>query len=223
MRSSAGSPAAPCAGVAAAVAHVRAGGLLAYPTETVFGLGADASSREAVARLRAWKGRGADQPLSVLVADASDLVALGQDAGSLAGRLAARFWPGPLTLIVPAPPGRFAPGIARADGAVGLRCSTDPTARRLARALADAGVGPITATSLNRSGEPPAADLAAAEALCAGPAAPILLPPVEAGRVSSTAPSTVVDCSGAFLAMVREGALDRVTLEEALGAATEKP
>ncbi|NNL66810.1 MAG: threonylcarbamoyl-AMP synthase, partial [Myxococcales bacterium] len=79
--------------LAAAVDRVRAGGLIAYPTETVFGLGADASSADAVARLRAWKGRGADQPLSVLVPDASFLVELGQDATSLAGRLAARFWP----------------------------------------------------------------------------------------------------------------------------------
>ncbi len=158
--------------LAAAVAHARAGGLLAFPTETVWGLGADARSEAALARLRRWKGRRAEQPVSVLVASAESAQALGLPLHGAAQRLAAAFWPGPLTLVVPAPPGRFAAGVARADGAVGLRCSSHPRTAALVAALERAGVGPLTATSLNRHGEPPVRTRTEALALCRGDDAP---------------------------------------------------
>lgn len=158
--------------LAAAVAHVRAGGLLAFPTETVWGLGADARSEAALARLRRWKGRCAGQPVAVLVASAESAHTLGLPLPAAAQRLAAAFWPGPLTLVVPAPPDRFAAGVARADGAVGLRCSSHPRTAALVAALERAGVGPLTATSLNRHGEPPVRTRTEALALCRGDAAP---------------------------------------------------
>jgi len=158
--------------LAAAVAHVRAGGLLAFPTETVWGLGADARSEAALARLRRWKGRSEGQPVSVLVASAESAHALGLPLPGAARRLAAAFWPGPLTIVVPAPPGRFATGVARADGAVGLRCSSHPRTAALVAALERAGGGPLTATSLNRHGEPPVRTRSEALALCRGDDAP---------------------------------------------------
>jgi len=202
--------------LAAAVACVRAGGLLAYPTETVFGLGADARSERAVAALRRWKGRPDGQPLSVLVAGPETLDALGLAPPAAARALAARFWPGPLTLVVPAPRGAFAAGVAREDGAVGLRCSAHPVAAALARALAAADVGPITATSLNRSGEPPAAGLAAARRLCREHPGPLLVAAGACGPVSCAAPSTVVDCTGPGFQLIREGAIPEAALAEAL-------
>jgi L-threonylcarbamoyladenylate synthase len=190
----------------AAVAHVRAGGLVAYPTETVWGLGADASSAAAVDGLRRWKGREPGQAISLLVDGLEAAERLGVRASPEARRLAARFWPGPLTLILPAPAGRFAPGVARDDGAVGLRCSPDATAAALARALARAGVGPLTATSLNRAGEPPARSAEQARELCRRHPGPRIVD-LGAGAVSCAAPSTVVDLCGPSLRLVREGAI----------------
>jgi tRNA threonylcarbamoyl adenosine modification protein (Sua5/YciO/YrdC/YwlC family) len=174
--------------------RLRAGGLLAYPTETVWGLGADARSPSALARLRAWKGRGDEAPIAILVADAAALAGAGIECGRAATRLIEAFWPGPLTLVLPCRT-RFAPGVARADGAVGVRCSAHPLARALARRLAREDVGPITATSLNRSGEPPARDRA-----------PRLLG-VERAEAGGDAPSTVVDLTGPAPRVLRAGAL----------------
>ena len=84
-----------------AAAWIRAGGLLAYPTETLWGLGADATSGEALERLRRWKGRSADAPVSILVDGADALAGLGVELGEAGRRLAERFWPGPLTLVLP--------------------------------------------------------------------------------------------------------------------------
>ena len=120
---------------------VKSGGLLAFPTETVWGLAADARSEEALRRLRRWKRRETDQPVSVLVDNVDAAEAQGASFSRPARLLADAFWPGPLTLIVPAEP-RFATGVARADGAVGLRCSSHPVAGALVRRLDREGAGP---------------------------------------------------------------------------------
>ena len=204
--------------IAAAVEHVRAGGLLAFPTETVWGLGADARSEAAVERLRRWKGRDERQPISVLIADIESSASVGASLEGTARRFAEAFWPGPLTLVVPAPPGRFAAGIAREDGAVGLRCSPHPLAAALIAALARAGVGPLTATSLNRQGEPSARTRDEASALCRGAEAPRCLDVPEEARPSRDAglPSTVVDCTGAQPLVLRVGAIAPAELERVL-------
>jgi L-threonylcarbamoyladenylate synthase len=192
---------------AEAVARLAAGGLVAFPTETLWGLGADARSDEAVARLRRWKG--GEQPLSVLVTGRPALEALGVEVGECARRLTDAFWPGPLTLVLPCH-GRFAAGVSRADGALGLRCSPHPVAAALARALAAEGVGPITATSLNRHGTPPARSRAEAELACRSgdDDAPLLFvgDGLDAG---GGRPSTVVDCTGAAPVVLRWGAIGR--------------
>lgn len=198
-----------------AVDWVRGEGLLAYPTETVWGLGADARSRRALERLVGWKGRPADAPISILVGALEDLEALGFAVDEGARRLAGQFWPGPLTLVM-ACEGRFAPGIARTDGAVGVRCSAHPLARALARRLAREGVGPITSTSLNQSGAPPLRSRHEARACCAdGPDAPRMLD-VDGAEAGGERESTVVDVTGTRPAVLRWGALPEPVLEPVL-------
>jgi L-threonylcarbamoyladenylate synthase len=192
-----------------AVERVRAGGLVGYPTETVWGLGADACSESAVSSLRRWKGRGDDAPISVLVDAPTALDALACEPRRAAGRLAGAFWPGPLTLVLRCAR-RFADGIARGDGAVGLRCSSHPVAKAFAEALARAGAGPVTATSLNHSGEPAARTAAEASALCAGRGDPTLL--ADGPDAGASAASTVVDLTGVRPVVLRWGALSRETL-----------
>jgi L-threonylcarbamoyladenylate synthase len=198
--------------IADAAARIRRGALVAYPTETVWGLAADARSEAAVAALRAWKGRDAERPMSLLVSDFAELARLGAETTALAQQLAAKFWPGPLTLVLRCAHA-FARGIASADGGVGFRCSPHPVARALAR---EAGV--ITATSFNRSGAPACANRAQAEAEAeaeAGADAEVAL--VAGADASGAAPSSVVDASGEELRVLREGAIPRRLLEAAAG------
>ncbi len=199
-----------------AVEWLREGGLLAYPTETVWGVGADAKSDESLARLRRWKGRGEASPLSILVEQASDLDALGFELGTGARRMVEELWPGPLTLVISCrrPFGR---GLARDDGAVGVRCSAHPLAAALARRLREAGVGPITATSLNHSGAEPAHTHDEASALCGdGLETPRLLG-VEHAESGGADASTVVDVTGDPPRVLRWGAVNAAALESWLG------
>jgi L-threonylcarbamoyladenylate synthase len=200
----------------AVVAHVASGALVAFPTETLWGLGADARSDAAIARLRAWKRRDEGQPLSVLVTGLDALGALDVGVGALARELAHSFWPGPLTMVLPCS-GRFAAGIARSDGALGVRCSPHPVAAALARALEAAGAGPITATSLNRHGAPPARTRSEAEKTCDEPDAdaPLLFAGDGPGAGGGSA-STVVDLCGAAPKVLRWGAVSHDMLEPLL-------
>lgn len=197
-----------------AAERVCQGGLVAYPTETVWGLGADARSGRALEGLRRFKGRREDAPISILVTGADALDGLGFFPSEPARALAKRFWPGPLTLVLACETG-FASGVARHDGAVGVRCSSHPVASALADRVARAGAGPLTATSLNPSGEPPAATLEQARALCAaGTDSPFVVAAgVDAG---GAAPSTVLDLTGDRPEVLRWGALEAETLMPAL-------
>jgi tRNA threonylcarbamoyl adenosine modification protein (Sua5/YciO/YrdC/YwlC family) len=170
--------------------------------------------------LRRWKGRGPDRPLSLLVEDGEALERLGVELSSLSRTLAEAFWPGPLTVVLHCPE-RFAPGVARADGAVGFRCSSHAVATSLARRAAREGIGPLTATSLNRSGEAPAQTRAEAVRYCDGrPGSPILIeaPDAEPG---GGAPSSVLDLTGPEPRMLREGAISAAAVTaviEAIGS-----
>jgi tRNA threonylcarbamoyl adenosine modification protein (Sua5/YciO/YrdC/YwlC family) len=189
-----------------AVAELRRGALLAYPTETLFGLGADGRCSTAVERLRSWKGREPEQPLPILVEGSEALAGLGVELSPQQRRLAEAFWPGPLTLVLRCPE-LFAPGVARKDGAVGFRCSPHPVAAALARRVAREGIGPLTATSLNRSGEAPARTGSEAARYCDGrPGSPILLDAPDAEACGGT-PSSVLDVTGPEPRMLREGAI----------------
>ena len=194
-----------------ATARVRAEGLIAYPTETTYGLGADARSPRAIGALQTWKGRDSRQPLSVLVAGPEMCEALGCDLGPAAQALVSAFWPGPLTLVVRCR-SQFAPGVLGPGRTVGLRCSSHPLAHALALRLAEEGLGPVTATSLNLGGAPPAKTRDEARAVCTGtPGAPWLLDLHDLEEPRGGA-STVVDASGAELRVLRHGVISEAVL-----------
>jgi L-threonylcarbamoyladenylate synthase len=213
-------------GLSQALAHLQKKKILAYPTETVWGMAVDASSPEAVEALRRWKGRGDEQPISVLVSGEESLEKLGVAVRAPVRALMQAFWPGPLTLVLPTDPTKMtkclAPGIARAgDGAVGFRCPQHPLARALVLEAEALGLGPLTSTSLNRSGEPSVLKAREAEQICKDSAGELFLLGLEAAAADSeqdpaslalTKASTVVDCCGEGLVILREGAI----AEEAL-------
>lgn len=197
-----------------ALVWVRDGELVAYPTETVWGLGADATSAPALEALRRWKGRETAEPVSILVEHPNQLAELGLALPPAARRLVDRFWPGPLTLVLHSERA-FAPGVAREDGAVGVRCSSHPLAIALARRCRGAGVGPLTATSLNRSGDDPARTADEASALCGDEAGVPHLLAVEGAEAGGDRESTVLDLAGDVPRVLRWGAIG----DDALGPA----
>jgi L-threonylcarbamoyladenylate synthase len=186
-----------------AVALLAAGDIVAYPTETVYGLGADALSAAALERLLAAKGRTRERGLSVLVADAAALARWAPGLPPRAARLAARFWPGPLTLVVAALPALG--GVATPLG-VGFRCSPQPTAAALARGLGR----PLVCTSCNRTGALPCGD-AAAVARVFGEGVAIAGGEPAGGLPPSTVVAVLADGG---LELVREGAIPFETLEK---------
>jgi len=142
-----------------AVAALRRGELVCFPTETTYGLAADIDQPAALERLVRLKGRDLDAPFGLIVADQEQAMALARAWPSQASSLAARHWPGPLTMVVPAR-GDLPPEIVGAKGGVGVRVSSHPLAAALAQGLGR----PITATSANPSGAEPALSAAAARA-----------------------------------------------------------
>jgi L-threonylcarbamoyladenylate synthase len=198
-----------------ATTRVRAEGLIAYPTETTYGLGADACSVRAVAALQAWKGRNTQQPLSILVTGVKMCEALGCELRPAAKLLVAAFWPGPLTLVVPCRT-QFASGVAGPGGTLGLRCSSHPLAHALALRLAEEGLGPVTATSLNLSGAHPATTRDEARAACGrGLSAPLLVE-LEGSDEPHGQASTVVDATFAMPRILRRGAVAEAAIRAVL-------
>jgi L-threonylcarbamoyladenylate synthase len=200
-----------------AITRLAADGFVAYPTETVWGLGACADRLLAVERLMRWKRRSMDAPLAVLVPSAAVALDMGCLIEPRVQRLMEAFWPGPLTIVVPCRK-QFAKGVARSDGALGLRCSPHPLAQALALGISEAGLGPLTSTSLNRAGESPAANRAAAVAMIDEDPEDVLGAPllvsVSGHDAGGSAASSVVDCTGALPRIVRVGAIERESLEE---------
>ena len=212
-----------------AIDVLAAEGCVAFPSETIWGLAASAGSPAAVAALGAWKGRVDGQPISVLVSGESALRGYGFELGSLALSLMEHFWPGPLTLVL-ACRSAFAPGIAREDGSVGVRCSSHPVAAELVKAAEASGLGPLTATSCNRSGAPPARTESEARTLCsASPNGPYVL---AAGNqdAGAKAPTTVLDLTVRPPRILREGGVSEAALRPFLeednrkrGAGADEP
>jgi L-threonylcarbamoyladenylate synthase len=189
---------------AAALDVLAEDGLVAFPTETVWGLAARAESPEAVGRLRAFKGRDAGKPVSVMVDGPDRLAELGIELGPQASALVRAFWPGPLTIIAKCRRS-LAPGVAASDGSVGLRCSPHPIAAALAGGALERGLGPVTATSLNRSGHEPARHTD--EVVLVAEATPDIPVVVVSGEAGGGEPSTVIDVTGDAVRILREGAI----------------
>jgi L-threonylcarbamoyladenylate synthase len=182
--------------IAAAGELIRRGQVVAYPTDTLYGLAVDPRNPEAVRRLYALKGRAESSALSMIAADVAQ-VREAAEMSADAVRLALRWWPGPLTIVLHAK-GNLAPNALAGGTTVGVRVPSHPVATALARAVGFA----ITATSANRSGEP-----AAVSADEVARALPELDAIVDAGAVRGGAPSTLVDASRAPVRLLRDGAI----------------
>lgn len=194
--------------VAEAAACLRAGGLVAFPTETVYGLGADGLNPAAVARIYEAKGRPPTNPLILHVAGLDEARALASRWPETAQRLAERFWPGPLTLVLPAAP--EVPGIVRAGNpTVALRCPAHPVALALVRATGR----PLAAPSANRSTQlsPTRAEHVAAGL---GDRVDLIL---DGGPTSAGLESTIVALDGPVPRLLRPGPLPPGVLEALVG------
>lgn len=191
-----------------AVAVLRAGGLVAFPTETVYGLGADAANPAAVRRIFEVKGRPSSHPVIVHLADAAQLAGWAREVPEAARKLARRYWPGPLTLVLGRAKG-VSDVVTGGQDTVALRVPAHPVARRL---LARFGGG-IAAPSANRHGRVSAttADHVRREF---GDAVPCVL---DGGEADVGIESTIVDLSGTAAALLRPGWITADEIEAVLG------
>lgn len=190
-----------------AVVAFRGGGLIVYPTETFYGLGADPFNPEAIKKLFLLKGRPAESPVSVIVKDVEMLSRITARVPPLAARLMDRFWPGPLTIVFDALPG-VPDELTAKTGAIAARVSSNPVCRRLLDEL-DA---PITATSANPSGKDPAASVAAVLDYFES-RIDIL---IDGGPLAGGAGSTIVDCRGDAPVIVRHGRITEAEIMRSL-------
>ena len=186
-----------------AAAAILRGEVVAFPTETFYGLAVDALNEAALAGLRVLKGRAAEKAFSLLVSGREMLATLCSEISPLAERLMAQHWPGPLTLALPARSGL--PASIVADGCVAVRVSPNP----LAQALVVAAGCPITATSANPAGSPPPRTAAEVAAYFAPQSCLIL----DGGTTPGGRPSTLARVRGDSVEILRQGAVvltDRV-------------
>ncbi len=189
--------------------HLERGGLLAYPTETVYGLGAPATS-QGVAALRALKGRRSDKPFLMLLPDAGHKSAAELAWGPQALSLAERHWPGPLTLVISDAAGRFPDGVRSREGGVAVRVSSNP----FVEGLMEAWRGPLLSTSANMPGEAPAQTVDEVLQVVEGRAGIDRLWVADGGPLVSSEPSTIVDCTDAVPRLLRRGRIPAKTLKE---------
>lgn len=198
--------------IARAAEVVRAGGVIAFPTDTYYGLGADPMNAEAVARIFAVKRRAPEKPVLILIADPRDVGRFAVDLPEGARRLIEAFWPGPLTLVLKTVPA-FPSLLHAGTGRIGIRCPDLPLARDLARAAG----GAITATSANVSGRGPI-DTADEVAAQLGDEIDLLL---DAGRLPGTKESTVLSVEPGTMRVEREGPISEQQIRTAVaGIAT---
>ncbi|MFY3384075.1 L-threonylcarbamoyladenylate synthase [Paracidovorax sp. MALMAid1276] len=208
--------------IAAAARAVRSGALLGLPTETVYGLAADAASDTAVAQIFAAKGRPSDHPLIVHVASAEGVAHFACEVPAFAQKLVDAFWPGPLTVILPRLPG-VATAATGGQDSVGLRCPAHPVAHALLLACAAPGDGP-------EQGGPPVWGVAAPSANRFGRVSPTTarhvqdelgeaLLVLDGGPCQVGIESTIVDCTRGVPVLLRPGAITREQIAQACGMA----
>ena len=193
-------------GVVQAVAALQRGDLVVLPTDTVYGVAADAFSPPAVERLLAAKGRGRDMPVPVLVGDARALHGLASDVTEQMQALVEAHWPGPLTIIVPAAPS-LVWDLGDTRGTVAVRMPQHPVALDVL-----SSTGPLAVSSANRTGHPPPATADEAERQLGATVSVYL----EAGSSGDAVASTIVDLTGDRPLVRRAGALSVEVLREVL-------
>jgi L-threonylcarbamoyladenylate synthase len=181
-----------------AAARIRRGAVVALPTDTLYALAANPFSRDAVARVFEAKDRPAERALPLIAHDAAQVVAALGGLPAAGDRLASRFWPGPLTLLIAAP-STLAPDVTGGTGRVGVRVPDNVVARAVCRAVGY----PVTATSANISGEPATADPDEVERSM-GARIDLL---IDGGPTNGGPPSTIVDVTDPVPRLVRAGAI----------------
>lgn len=197
-----------------AVAILRSGGLVAFPTETVYGLGADASNPQAVHKIFAAKGRPADHPLIVHVADATALSEWVIDIPEAAHRLTKTFWPGPLTLVLKKHP-KVNTVVTGGQATIGMRCPSHPVAQGLLRAFG----GGIAAPSANRFGRiSPTTAAHVREEL--GDRVDMIL---DGGQSEVGLESTIIDLSAGTPVLLRPGVITTESIATVLGVSVSAP
>lgn len=184
-------------GISAAVTTVQAGGLVVLPTDTVYGLGADAFSPEAVAALLTAKGRGRSMPPPVLVGSVRAAAALTETLGAFGQDLIDEFWPGPLTLVLRAS-STLKWDLGDTNGTVAVRMPLHPVALELLRRT-----GPMAVSSANKTGEPATTTAAEAEGQL-GESVEVYL---DGGQCADNVPSTIVDLTSGMPRVLRAGAI----------------
>ncbi len=197
------------AGLLAAARAVREGQLVVLPTDTVYGVGADAFNAEAVTALLAAKGRGREMPPPVLVPNERTVDGLAREVPAYVRALIGRFWPGALTVVLTSQPS-LSWDLGETNGTVAIRMPDNEVALSL---LGD--VGPMAVTSANLTGSPAARTATEAQEQL-GAAVAVYL---DAGEATGTAASTILDCTGDAPRTLREGALPQSEVDEALAQA----
>ena len=197
------------AAIAGTIAHLQAGKVLAYPTETVYGFGT-AVDHDSVERLVKLKRRPSAKPFLLLINGSEMLTRIGLHLTRSAARIAARHWPGPVTLVLPGGERRVPDRLRGPEGGVAVRWTPHPGISRLIQAYGD----PITSTSANLPGVPPA--MSATEILQQWSDAVTRgkVRVLDGGRLSPSAPSTVIDCTGQRPRVIRPGAIPASALRE---------
>ncbi len=184
----------PATQIQAALEILQTGGIVAFPTDTVYGVGALAFDNAAIESIYTAKDRPIEKAIPILIGDLSDLEKVAEDIPDMALRFAARFWPGPLTCIVPKK--QTLPPAVSATSTVAVRIPDHPNARALLRAA-----GPMAVTSANLSGQPsPSTALDVYQQL--NGRIPLIL---DGGKTPGGVPSTLVDCTGDEPVILREG------------------
>ena len=203
------------ADIRAAAQHLAQGNLVALPTETVYGLGADAGNEAAVAKIFKAKGRPSDHPLIVHVAKDTDIAAFTRDLPQAAEKLIEAFWPGPLTLIL-RKSARIPDAVTGGQDSVGLRCPAHPLAQALLAEFARMGSGIVAAPSANKFGHvsPTTAEHVRKEFGAAVGKSILLL---DGGPCEVGIESTILDLSAGAPALLRPGAITPEQIEAVIG------
>lgn len=194
----------PASEIRRALSSLQAGGIIAFPTDTVYGVGSLAFDNAAIESIYTAKDRPIEKAIPILIGDLSDLEKVGMNIPDMALRFAARFWPGPLTCVVPKQP--TLPLAVSATSTVAVRIPNHPDALALLRAA-----GPMAVTSANISGQPSPTTAQDVYAQLSG-RIPLIL---DGGTTPGGIPSTLVDCTGEQPIILREGP---IKLEELLSA-----
>ncbi|MEO8909383.1 MAG: L-threonylcarbamoyladenylate synthase [Gemmatimonadaceae bacterium] len=197
------------ASITGTLTHLAAGKVLAYPTETVYGFGGAVDERS-VQQLVALKGRPPGKPFLLLIAASEMIARLGLHLTGYAAVFAARFWPGPLTLVLPGGEKRVPDTLRGPEGGIAVRWTPH---RSLARLILAHGQ-PITSTSANRPGVPPATSADQIVAQWTDAIARGTLRVLDGGTLKESQPSTVVDCTGRLPRVIRPGAISAGKLRE---------